>query len=234
MRSFLLAAAVISVAACAGLQSQLTAEAAANLKDHRLATAVRRTPPLTGSIPNLSAPALGGLTGGLTAASAVSDAGERMVRENEIADPAFTIARELGNTLLRRYGLRPSPVVLAAVDDDPTRISAVDPTADLVLDVWTDAWGLEPFDFNDPRYKVGYRVNLRLIDAKVVRPIDGKSGAVIAEGTCTHLSEDTPRAPTYDQLLADHADRLKNELAAAARFCVKDFRSKILSVEPKR
>ncbi|MET0792721.1 MAG: hypothetical protein ABW061_14470 [Polyangiaceae bacterium] len=100
--------------------------------------------------------------------------GCRAVREKEIVDPALTIARGIGNSLRRRYGLRPSPIIVAAVDDDPTRISSVDPEADLVLDVWT-----EP------------------------RP----------------TMSSWPTTPR----------RLKDELNAAGRFCVKHFRSKILS-----
>lgn len=94
--------------------------------------------------------------------------------------------------------------------------------------VRTDSWGMGRFDNDDPGYLVTYQVDLRLIDAKIVRPIDGKSGAVIAEGTCVRNSAEAPGRPTNDELLADHARLLKDELEAATRFCIKDLRAKIL------
>ena len=223
MRWFGLAAVALSLGSCA-LQSPLTTEAAAKLNGRRLTTVVRRSTPFLVSKAHM-APDLASPIGGVIAAS---DIGERLVRENAIADPAFTIARELDDELRRRYGLRQSPTLLAAVDDDPTRIGSLDAASDLVLDVWTDHWEMGRFDNDDPGYVVTYQVNLRLIDAKVVRAIDGKSGAVIAEGTCVRNSEEAPGRPTRDGLLADHARRLKDELDAATRFCINDLSVKIL------
>jgi hypothetical protein len=165
---------------------------------------------------------------------AMSVAGQRLVRDYAIGDPALKIARELGDHLTQDYGLRPSAPVL--VDDDrtakqaplfngPTQIDQANPAADLVLVVWTSNWNIEPFTSEDPMYRVRYLVNIRLIDAKV--------DVVIAEGTCRSVSEDESLAPTYDKLLADHARRLKDELDGAAEYCVEDFRSRILSLTPE-
>jgi len=221
MRLLVLGAIAISLNACA-LQRGLTPETVASLKGRRLTTMVRRAPPFLPAIPGKYRVGLGGLI-------AMSDAGQRLVQENAIADPAVEIARELGDSLGEHYGMRASAPVLAVVDDDPTQISQANPTVDLVLDVWTDSWSTAPFSSDEGPYRVRYRVNLRLIDAKVAHPIDGRSGAVIAEGSCACDSEDESLAVTYDQLVADHARRLKGELDTAVQFCVEDFRSRILS-----
>jgi len=217
----------MAVGGCA-LQRGLPSDARATLKGRPLTTLVRRAPPLAGVL-RINYAAVGALAGAI----ATSDAGERFVRENAIADPALEIARELGDGLGRGYGVRPSPPVLAVVADEPTTVAQANPAADLVLDVWTASWSIEPFSSENTRYKVRYVVNMRLIDAKVPHPIDGKSGAVIAEGTCTCESEDASLAPAYEELVADHARRVKSELDTAVEFCVEDLRSRILSATPQ-
>ena len=90
------------------------------------------------------------------------------------------------------------------------------------------------FPPNTLKYRVRYTAYIRLIDAKFVHLIDEKKGIVIAHGTCSYIQEETPNAPTYDQLLADGAQRLKDELEVAARFCLDEFRSKGLTAGPTR
>src|SRR3954452_4519811 len=48
-------------------------------------------------------------------------------------------------------------------------------------------------------------------------------GLVIAEGECTCTPEQKALSLTYDQLLADNAERLKEELANDAESCVDVF-----------
>ena len=116
----------------------LTSDTLASLKGRQLTTTVRRPPTLLLNIHEAYwlrwRPGLLGM----------AVAGEHFVRENAIVDPAFQIARELGDGFGQSYGLRPSPPVLVALDDDPTKINQPIPAADLLLDVWTDDWSLEP------------------------------------------------------------------------------------------
>jgi hypothetical protein len=227
MRLSILAIAVC-VGACA-LQRGLTADTAASLKHRQLTTTVRRAPALYVVVAGM--PPLG-LAAAIGTSIARSEAGLRLVRENEIQDPAFKIAEELGERLRRVYDVRASTPVLGFVDDDPTKISQATPAADLVLDVWTDNWSMEPFTSDDPQYRVRYLVNIRLIDAKGAPTVDGRSGVVLAEGTCRCVSEDESLAATYDELVADHARRLKNELETAVEVCVEDFSSRVLALAP--
>jgi hypothetical protein len=124
------------------------------------------------------------------------------------------------------------PVVTAVVADDPTAIFAAAPSADLVLDVWTDSWGVKSLESGEEsKYRATYQVEVRIIDAKAVRPIDGKAGVVLAEASCSDPGEDTPHAPNYAQFLDDGARLLKKDLDAATQFCVADFRSRILNAK---
>ncbi|HEX2672487.1 MAG TPA: hypothetical protein VHM25_16510, partial [Polyangiaceae bacterium] len=73
-----------------------------------------------------------------------------------------------------------------------------------------------------------YRAYMRLIDARTVHAIDGKTGAVIAEGTCERAPDDLSGAATREQWLADGGRRLKDELKQAERTCIHEFRSQLL------
>ena len=221
MKLSILLAIAISAAACT-VQRGLTSDALASLKGRQLTTTVRRPPALVLDIPEAYwlrwRPGLLGM----------AVAGDRFVRENAIVDPAFQIARELGDGLGQGFGLRPSPPVLVALGDPPTQVSQPTPAGDLVLEVWTNNWRLEAFPNEDSRFRVSYVVTMRLIDARGAHPVGGAWAEVIAEATCTCVSEDASLAPSYDELMADHAHRVKSELDTAAEFCVEDFRSKIL------
>ena len=63
-----------------------------------------------------------------------------------------------------------------------------------------------------------------------MRLVDTKSGQVLAEGACSRVPEETKASPTYDEMLANNAERLKQELRSAAEFCVNEFRTKTLAL----
>ena len=224
--------AAITVASCAAQQHSLTAIAAASLKGRHVAVTERRPPHGSVSVPGSSTVNVGGLVGALGGLAAMSAAGARITRENGVADSTPYVAGQLSNDAQRRYGLQPAQQRLAIVGDDaPTEIAAAHPSADLVLDVRT-GWSLGPISYNSSKYYLTYTAHLRLIDTKIVHLIDGKKGAVIADGTCSHSTDKTARAPSYDEFLAQKAQRLKDEIGLAARFCVDELRSKVLTIGP--
>jgi hypothetical protein len=221
-----------NVAGCAAQQHPLTATAAAGLKGRQVAMTERRPPRGSVSVPGKSTFNAGGMAGALGVLAAMSAAGARIARENSVADSTPYVAGQLSDDIQRRYGLEPAQQRLAISDNDaPTEITAAHPSADLVLDVRT-GWSLQPISHNSSKYYLTYIAHLRLIDAKIVHFIDGKKGAVIADGTCSHSTDDTARAPSYDEFLAQKAQRLKDEIGLAARFCVDEFRAKVLTIGP--
>ena len=162
----------------------------------------------------------------------MSDAGARVFRDNAIADPAPYMAQQLGDDLRRRFGVQLEQQAVYVSDDDPKLITAVHPAADLLLDVWLDSLSLEPLPQDPSKYRVRYTAYLRLIDAKFVHVIDGKKGLVIGHGMCRRIPEDAAHAPSYDDFLANGAQRLKHELEIAALSCVEEFRTKVLTASP--
>jgi hypothetical protein len=231
MRLVLVIVAVIDVAACAGRQRPLTATVAATLTGRRVAMTDRPPTPFTVVEPQKTSavhPAMGGAAGGLVGAMIVIparlDAGWRIMRENAITDPRSFIIRQMSDDLQRHFSLvlERQPVQIRA--EDPRQLQVAHPTSDLILDVWIDRWTLEPFPrFPRPssKYRLSYTAHVRLIDVK--------GGADIAEGTCRQVPEETPSSPTFDEFMANNAQRLKADLEVMTRSCVAEFRSKVLN-----
>ena len=231
--SLLVVVAAFNLSACAGQQHPLTATAAASLKGRHMATTARRPTPFFVTKPGTNHYNSGGAVGALVIAAAMSDAGARVFRDNAIADPAPYMAQQLGDDLRRRFGLQLEPRTVYVSDDDPAQITAAYPAADLLLDVWIDTVSLDPLPQAPSKYRVSYTAYLRLIDAKFVHVIDGKRGLVIGHGTCRRSPAEAANAPSYDEFLANGAQRLKQELDAAALSCVEEFRTKVLTADSK-
>ena len=157
-----------------------------------------------------------GLIGGLAAIGL----GNEIVRSNGIEDPADHIAKVLSADLGAKYAVRVSSKLLPIGTNDVAQLSKGAPDADLLLDVHTFLWAFNYFPTTWNRYRIVYTARLRLIDMK--------GGRVLAEGKCNRIPEETPAAPSYDELLANGAMRLKIELRIAADYCVNEFRPRLL------
>jgi len=167
----------------------------------------------------ISAGALFGPLGGAVAGAAMISAGNELVKEHAVDDPAYAIAEELARSLAARYGIRSVGVGTGVVsDNDASSVAATYKTAPLALDVKTLHWGFMYFSSNWARYRVVYRARMRLISTT--------TADVIAEGGCASYPEKSDEAPTYDELLGNGASRLKAELAKAAQFCTREFLTK--------
>lgn len=171
-----------------------------------------------------SAAGLFGAIGGAVAGGAMVSAGNKIVQENSIADPAEHMAQTVINELAAAHALafKENGKTLAKTAD-PNELIKLYAGTDLLLDVQTASWGFGYFPTNWTHYHVIYGVRLRLLSSP-----DGK---VLAEGTCVRGPEKTvDGAPTYDELLANGAARLKTEINSAAESCITELKSKVLKL----
>ena len=215
-------AIVALLAGCASVPEVPIASAPEELRGREITLAVRDKPSFAAmTADKMAAGALFGAIGGATAGSAMESAGNDLVAEYNVDDPAESIVHALGNGLQTRFS-----TTLAPGRARLTRAEAVEAVgvADLVLDVRTLLWGFAYFPTSWAKYRVLYVAHARLID--------GKKGTVLAEGGCAFPpSQDADAAPGYDELLADGGKRLKQELKTAADFCANEFASKIFYVK---
>jgi hypothetical protein len=63
-----------------------------------------------------------------------------------------------------------------------------------------------------------------------LRLIDTRNQTVIAHGICLYQPDDDPNAPTYDELMANDAAVLRAGLTAMMKYCLDDYRTRILGL----
>lgn len=219
MRPMVFAVGVLVLTGCVSTRSiPLQRERIATLKGGTITLTKREKPPF-------SATTAGKAMFGAIGAVAMIVHGNKIVEENAIEDPAGYIATALAGELASANAMTvvPTEGVLAR-GRNPAELARQYSGADLLLDVQTVNWTFVYFLPDLTRYRVVYSAKLRLIDTK--------TGKGVAEGFCARVPEKSDDAPSYDELLADQAARLKQELATAADHCISDFRAKVFLLPP--
>lgn len=150
---------------------------------------------------------------GLIGALAATSAGNAIVKENEIEDPAITIASGLQAKLAAAKNTRQLDSSGVADKDDTATVVAASQGGDFVLDVKTLGWMFSYYPTDWMHYRISYSARLRLIDSA--------NKSVLAESACTSVQGDDKNPPTKDQLLDDKATLLKEYLAKAATACTE-------------
>lgn len=147
--------------------------------------------------------------------------GNVIATENDLEDPAVYIGSTLVAELSQKYKLTPienSEVVVT--DESPKKMAMQFMTSRFLLDVRTIDWGLMNHPVKWGLYGLNYSAKFRIIDTT--------SAKVIAESYCEKQAFTTRPDFTREELLANRAQRLKDELRAAAEFCIEEFRTKAL------
>lgn len=172
-------------------------------------------------MPDFAAMTAGKAMFAMVGAVAMISAGNGIIRDNQVEDPANYISATLVAGLTEKYKLSVvnNDGILVA-DESPDKLAAQYASSDYLLDVRTINWSFAYFPTDWDSYRVMYSAKLRLINTD--------NGQVVAESFCARLPEKTEAAPSYNELLANQAQRLKDELRAAADYCVGEFKTKAL------
>ena len=156
----------------------------------------------------------GKATFALLGAGAMIVAGNKIVAENNIADPADVLERELVPAVVKHYGLvlkeGPSPVIKAS---KPKEIAATQADGDYILDVQSAGWMFAYYPTSWDTYWIGYVGRVRLIDRA--------SGKMVADGFCNANTNKHPVAPSKDAMLANNAQLLKDVTHGLGWTCVQ-------------
>ena len=123
----------------------------------------------------------------LLGAGAMIAAGNQIVKENEIADPADVLERELAAAIIKQYGLQlkagSSPVIKAS---KPKDIAATQSDVDYILDLQSTGWMFAYIPTDWDSYWIGYSTRAQLINRV--------SGKALAVGTCYSDTQKHPFA----------------------------------------
>jgi hypothetical protein len=223
MRPFLVTACSLTLlAGCASAPAPRPLDAAGlnAVRNETVAVTARKTPDFTALSPGN---AMFGAIGGLAAVGE----GNKIVAANHVADPADAIAQELASALHDAHGSQPVAGPVAVDTNDVARVAAqAKGKARFVIDVETRMWHMAYFPTDWTHYQVPYMAVARLIDAD--------TAAVLAEGACKLAPETNAGAPTYDELLANGAARLKASLATSAATCAAQFKRDMFAMRDAR
>jgi hypothetical protein len=171
--------------------------------------------------PDFGAMTAGKAAFGLIGAAAMIKAGNDIVEENGVEDPAAYIGAELAKSLTESLGVQfVENGGKLAESGEAGDLAKVYDNAHLLLDVQTINWSFVYFPTDWNSYRVIYSAKLRLVDTR--------TGKLQAEGFCARVPEKSAGSPSRDQLLADHAALLKSELKVAADYCIGQFKANVL------
>jgi hypothetical protein len=160
---------------------------------------------------------------GMLGAVAMIAAGNEIVEEGKVEDPAPYIGQELMKRMQEKYKTMPlTQTALQANTSDLDELAEAYPQSDLLLDVRTTNWQMTYFPLNWSQYRIAYGVRARLVNLKTQE--------VLAEGSCERFPEDDTNAPSYDEMVENQASRLKHELRLAANICVEKLKAEIFKM----
>jgi hypothetical protein len=175
--------------------------------------------------PSFVAMTAGKVTFGLFGVGAMVSAGNSLVRDNHIADPADIVRTNLANEVTSAYGaklLPPDATPIKVVK--PDQVAATHTDADFVLDVRTVAWSYAYYASEWSHYWLGYTVQVQLVDTK--------TGRQLANAACGAGTKDHANPPTHDQLYVNGAQLTKDILASLSWTCTNTLAKDLLHIPP--
>lgn len=213
---FLMAAALVALSGCTTIRNQpIDQKAQESIKGQSVAYSTRAAKP------DFSAMTAGKAAFAMLGAIAMISEGNSIIASHNVPDPADEIASGLVQALQQSHGAVATPSIMVkgnAID----QLIASAGSAKYLVDVETVSWSFMYFPTDWTHYRVVYTAKARLIDTQ--------TKAVVAEGGCNRVPDQSATSPTYDELLANGAKRLKAELSTAAQECLAKLKRETLKL----
>lgn len=211
MKNIGLALAGLAIVGCASTQNVAVApETLSNLEGKSLTLVQRESPSFVAMTSGKGMFAVAGV-------GAATAAGNKLVKEKDIADPALTIGQSLAQNLSDEHGVVVRGKSAGVADsNDVTEIVEQAKGSDYALDVVTNGWSYMYDGFNFGDFYVGYSSRVRMIDVATAK--------VISNGFCAYDAKKAGKGPvSHDTLLENDAAYIKRELADATDLCIEQF-----------
>jgi len=213
----LLAFICCTLIACVNTKNiPMTKEHAALLKGHSMASLPSHTPDF------VAATRLKGTLGLMGVVGMVAE-GNVIIHENNVEDPAQTIAANLTKAIAGRYGIKMVNLTQKrGVDQSIAALSKAGQEADYLIDVKTSSWGCMYYPTGWDKYYLIYTANLQLIDTR--------TQTVLCQGYFTAPRKDKENASSYTGLMENQAAGLKQELKSSTEQAIHFFKTEILGL----
>lgn len=164
--------------------------------------------------PSFAAMTAGKVTFGLLGSAAMVSAGNKLIEEHDVQDPAEIVRSQLSQALHDTYAAQLMPVDTTTTKaKKPKDLAALHPDADYVMDVRSGGWMYSYYPTRWGTYWVSYSVQVQLIDTKTARQVSNVA--------CNASTHENPKAPSREQLHADGAKLLKDVTASLGWTCVQ-------------
>jgi hypothetical protein len=151
--------------------------------------------------PNYGAGAVVGVIGELRSCATEPDRAAM-----HLEDPATSIRTAIASRLAKRFSLQIPEAAIA--------------NPDLMLEVSTTNWTVVPAGVGQSAFK--YEGKIRLVDQR--------RKLVLADGICKTEPISGEGVRSCAELVRNGGERLKQELSAAAEFCIEDYRTRLLGL----
>jgi hypothetical protein len=153
--------------------------------------------------------------------AAAASAGNQLVADNQINDPALPTGEAVAESLVNEYGLINNGQTNVIIDSNSIdRIVAEAKGNDYALDVVTNGWSFIYDGFKFSEYLVGCSIKLRMIDVQAAK--------TIAEGLCAYDTKTAGKPNvSYEALLENDAAYIKHTLADATEYCANQFKTEL-------
>ncbi|MDG9671275.1 hypothetical protein ONV78_26310 [Hahella sp. CR1] len=172
-------------------------------------------------MPDFAAITAGKAVFGVVGAAATISAGNAIVAENEIPDPALAIKAGLIEKMkISRGVVVQEDSGVESSSDSLSDLVAEHSSSDYILDVKTFNWMFIYYPTDWAHYKITYSARMRLIDTY--------NKKIISETMCSSVQGDDNNPPTKDDLLNNKAELLKDYLSKASATCVDLLSSQVL------
>ena len=143
-------------------------------------------------------------------------AGHKIVRDNEVPDPADIIERELIPVVAEHYGFQiksgPPPMITVT---KPKEVVATQPDVDYLLDLQSIGWQYSYYPTIWGKYWTVYSIKATFIERA--------SGKVLGDAFCSANDKGNPAPPTQDALLENKAQLLKDVTSGLAWICLRQL-----------
>ncbi|CTQ55621.1 hypothetical protein LP7551_04164 [Roseibium album] len=143
-------------------------------------------------------------------------AGNDLVLNKNITDPANAVAQTVAADYGSRYGMKVVEPVHLTSSPNTSELARSTGDTDYILDVASTGWGFNYLPLKLNQFRVVYSAKIRLIDASV--------GKVLISDTCLYDSISMGKSPvSHEELLANDATYIKAILSDAERYCAQKF-----------